>query len=611
MIQSNAFRITFITSVMVPIILTMIYNRSFIKTNNCSCDHYLARYNNDYILRKPIFQCRVSTSNMVDNGEFYTTLKNNFVIYCNDEINVYEKPKIYADCKYVSKEVCSIYLRFKLISNLILSYIIIFLVKDQILLLLSVIHFFLLKIFKTLKKQCKYCKLEYFTFHNCLRDFQIDTKSAFMVFIIIIHLCIYKVNADLSHSTINTAHGSIVTIKDLPGLNNRFQYDRHELNIVLKSTHVVHSVTILHKVVKIKEPVVEEHNSVCESNIEDCKLKSGYEPDYQYSKPRDNFSCLLKQLKVCFICTNKYDVVGQVVKVTKSDLKIDYTSYLNGEVNNNVVKVDIRNYMQVKRSVLFLGLNKEVYAGNICQHKDDSCWGKNTIDNNGKLDLDKDIKITDRSGESFILNQCAKMEYSYDKVLEKIDAQYLEWSIVENINLGYISFAINKAVIPKSDDCLGKVNIDQIEANGCYGCPEGYNLKFKTSCKYCCNVTCEINNEPVNIIINSKEFIYHGYSSTQNLEVSCPSFDKIFKLDEYSLDTKIHYSQEVVLDPERHLLDFNFGLSDIFMNFKVILIKIVVVILLSFSLYITSYAFKLKRYLSLDERLHIAKYKNM
>jgi len=535
--------------------LILIASLSFVSTRKaCSCDFKLINKNHRYMVQIPDNVCDYKVSKNLMIKDSTMEFKNNIMpIMCGDELMVLEKPNLYNRCKYLDEYSCSIYNYFTNLIFHIVSYLFFHVFKNQVISLAILVYSFLMMLIGRYLRSCDKCKTSYLLKHDCVPMRRYNIKNIYIIIIFILHFLSFKVNGSLEHSVISTDSGSLVTIPNNAGLINVFSVDDNEIKVVLKSSSLIFRYNKVKRVVDLDDPYVEQVESECSDNFDDCKRKLNKPADYTYVKLRDGFNCLIHQTKVCFTCSNRYRIIGDVINIYEGKLNVELDTYLNNNKINGLVNLDIRNSVNFDDQILFIDLDEEIYKGNICDQPDSSCWGKNHIGDS--LFLYKDVRIVDVVGPGFNLVQCGLKDHSYKNVLRKVDGHILDNSVVIDYSTGYINLNINMTLIPKSQVCDDKCSISDISISGCHSCPSGYQVVLKSDCRGCCKKTCFINNEKKEFTLTGYSFLYHGYTEDDSLNVDCEGFSIKRQLVATEYEAHILDSKSYVVNPGHDLIN--------------------------------------------------------
>ncbi|BCK60942.1 putative glycoprotein precursor [Chrysanthemum mosaic-associated virus] len=594
-IKAKKMNFRYVTSAIILFIaiLTGVYTTK--KNKSCVCKLEPKEIDSDYVIEVPENSCELrypSTQKLVDNK---LISKNNLIIYtCKDKLVVLEKPKKYIGCKYLDSHTCSAYLGFSKIVNYVISYLLFHFTSGLVLSAASIIYMIISMLLKNKMKTCSICSKNYFLAHNCLRTINYNYKNIYLLLVLILHLFMYRTTASLAHSVVKTDSGSLITISDTIGLIQEFEYNGHQLKIIVESTYVKSKLIESHKLLDIYRPVVKESSSTCESDLSECKLDSGSDPDYVYAKPRDNFACMFHQMKVCFTCEDKWTEIGVVYDVKDGELNIEFNSYVDGLLSN-VVYVDKRNVYNVAEGKVFVDEGDKVYKGNICNFPDNSCYGKNIL-KKGKLVQLKDVKVRDHSGDSFDLIECGIKEQHYDEVLTRLnDAVVVDNNLIQNVNLGVIRLTINETVLPSKESCFDKAKFD-LNINGCYSCTQGYVIELENNCGGCCQVDCSFGDVKKTMIMSKgSKTIYHGYSSASKIYVKCGGIEVSHVLDDSDDSIRTVSHSKHVVEPKSLLGDISLDFD--LVAFKKTLINIVGLTVLVLVSYLTYRIFSFRSFL--------------
>ncbi|QZN83754.1 putative glycoprotein precursor [Karaka Okahu purepure emaravirus] len=547
----------------------------------CSCNIKLNHIHNDYVLVKPKNMCPiVLPNNHIETGNYITSSNSIMGVLCNDDLLTFEKPKIISKCKYFDDHTCSLYNSFKVFFNHVVSYIIVYLVHEHIVTALILMYAIFITITKNKLRVCHICNLPYILYHNCNTAYKLNGNKFFMLAALILHIFSYKVSSVQMHSVLKTGDGSLVTFDDHVGLIQQYDMDGSKLQFQLISTTLVYESSHLHDLYKIvDEPFIEKQCSVCEPKIEDCVKSLGGNADYAYSKLVDKWSCALVQLKVCFICSNNVVKIGSVFQLTKPKIVVDYLETIDG-IKTNTLNLDKRN-SQYFETMVVLVTEKDSYEGNICMKPDLSCYGKH-IKRSSDTDvvIYKKVEIIDMPGQSYTLKTCGVLESDPKNYLRIVDGFLSETKFVKNINLGSITFNINKNLIPDKDICNSKANLI-FRVDGCYSCHQGYKLIISHDCMDCCKNIVKINGVDEMITTYSKaEVTLRRYSDNKQITVD----SEVFQLSEPE-----DYHESVIIGTHYHYPMKSLIPQDIEFSFPFIR-RIITIVVLSFLTIIVIYS---------------------
>nr|WGG93566.1 glycoprotein precursor [Callicarpa mosaic-associated virus 2] len=599
-----------ITGLTVSILLALAISYvSNTKKDVCNCDFKLIKNQDNYVVSIPKDACNFDIPNSCEtNGNYISCPKKSIAVKCGNDIQIFEKPTI-KKCRFIDEYSCNLYNNFNKLVNHLVSYIIFYITRNQVLFMAYLVYILLKRLFPRFVKICQICGLDYFYYHNCRSNYKFQIKNIYVVILIILHIFSYKVTSTLEHSVIKTDSGSMLTISDTPNLEQTFTDGAdNEYKIIILSTYIEYDIVKSKPIYSIGEPVIEEAASTCDGDIENCKLESGRIADYRMSKPRDNFACTFTQLKICFICTNEKEEIGKVYSLKNPNLKVSYKFYLNGVLNNSLVDIDTKFKKLDDIHRIFVDNNDECYIGDICDNPSRNCWGIHSEQ------LTKDVRVVDLSGSNFDLVQCAIPEISYKSALRYIDGHIIENKAVINVNLGFISFVIKENLLPKVERCDGKLNNVNIHVKGCYDCESGFTIRIESDCKSCCKLTCKINDTLREYTLGSETSTFVDHSSSEAVIFRCGVYFygnfKLEKISEEFIYTK-HHKQ--LVDPVNNMfelpsIDNPLGF---FYEAKIFVIKILIAFSLIIICYITFKAMQIYRLIHPLEKYNINKNKEL
>jgi hypothetical protein len=533
----------------------------------------------------------------------------NLIAYtCKDELYVFEKPRVYMGCRYLDTHTCSLVLStFKFIKYS-LSYLFFIIIRNYMVILASLLYTLATVVFNKYIKKCSLCSDLYLIRHVCQPRYTVNIKNLYTVMILILHVLAYKAEGGLAHSVINTDSGSLITVKDTPGLIQEFKYREHTISIIIRASYIKFKISKLHDVLSIHEVTIEEQNVCCVPNIRDCKLHSGRAPDHVFEKTRDNFGCILHQAKVAFICKNEYITEGSVYKALHSELVITYDSLLDGRQNDNVVNLDMRNKGHESDHLVFITNDGEIYEGNICITPEYSCWGKNIM-KDGELIQLKNVKVHDEVGMSYTVMDCGVPDRTANEVLHKPTGSSTISNIyIKDHNCGHIYFNINETVLPLEDTCNGELDYT-ISVQGCYQCEQGFKVSINHKCSKCCTLDCNIDGSSAQFILNGLGTTHKYFASVNpTIIINCGSGDRVFKLEEFKIEARVIPEYRHVVEPIKAFDSINLDFS--IDNLKKMFMLFAISILIMPLLIITIKSIHIFKLLTQDDHYRMVQEKN-
>ncbi|CBZ42025.1 glycoprotein precursor [Emaravirus idaeobati] len=498
----------------------------------------------------------------------------------------------------------------------ILIWIIMALARVPFLYIFKIIDLISGKILKK-KKSCVKCEDKYAFFHiDCSSSTRkrVDYNTVYytIVILVIFLVPVFASGENLkdNDSKFNTYDHSGYTefvVKDVEHEVNEFYTKTNHIKITIEKSYISYVLSYSHDVLKKTNDVITSLEYSCDSE-EKCyrSLKGDNRTFRSLKKNHDGLSCIFSNAIVCMACSFHYELFAEVYTVTEHKPIILMSVEINNSEKYNITLSSYNDYVDENfyiRSLNAVDFTDDIvlikglvaYKGKICTVPSLDCFGSHIKKDNKILAMYNPI-ITDNNHYDTTVNlvKCTENENLDLLRLSKIGLIVDKDRVIEDRSFGYFSVGVRNKMLLDNKICEKDAIVRSIEANGCYNCKFGFNVKINYKLySECGKIECKTP------IYKSYTYVSNGttaniklYSDDYLTKITCNGKEVQIKLDSLNIDSYYHnnaYTTNNLPIKSRIKNVLNLALYD---SFKM---AVLTIILILFSYTILSILIKLRR----------------